>query len=123
VYESLRFQGGVGGAVIPAKAGIQLFEYGIKGLDPGVRPRIQTLRGRLGDGKKAIVSHVLPGLCTLRSAAPRSRRLSSKVPPARKQITLEPCLLYPLPLYAPAEDEREVDGRLRSLFLEGRGAG
>ena len=49
--------------------------------------------------------------------------LSSKVPPARKQITLEACLWYPLPLYAPAEDEREVDGRSRSLSLEGRGAG
>ena len=43
-----------------AGAGIQLFEYGIKGLDPGVRPRIQTLRGRLGDDKKAMFSHVLP---------------------------------------------------------------
>ena len=41
--------------------------------------------------------------------------LSSKFPPARKQITLEACLWYPLPLYAPAEDEREVDGRSRSL--------
>jgi hypothetical protein len=107
--------GGGRGAVIPAKAGIQLFQYVTKALDPGVRPRIQAFRGRLGDGKKAIFSHVLPGLCTLRSAAPRSRRLSSKFPPARKQITLEACLWYPLPLYAPAEDEREVNGRSRSL--------
>ena len=30
---------------------------------------------------------------------------------------------YPLPLYARAEDEREVNGRSRSLSLEGRGAG
>ena len=45
--------------------------------------------------------------------------LSSKVPPARKQITLEACLWYPLPLYVPVEDEREVDGRLRSLPLRG----
>ena len=85
MYESLRFQGGVGGAVIPAPdsslpgqarqpslcrhsggsrnpgvagAGIQSFQYVTKGLDPGVRPRIQAFRGRLGDDKKTIFSHV-----------------------------------------------------------------
>ena len=92
----------------------------------GIKARfaLPASSGMTGNDTWPIFSQPLPGLCTLRSAAPRSRRLSSEFPPAGKQITLEACLWYPLPLYAPAEDEREVDGRAPSpLRGEGRGEG
>ena len=88
MYESLRFQGGVGG-VIPAKAGIQLFQYVIKALDPGVRPRIQTLRGGLGGaGKRQFFHTFCPGPMYAPVGGSSTRRLSWKFPPAGKQITL-----------------------------------
>ena len=45
--------------VIPAEAGIQKFQGVTKMLDPGFHPRIQTLRGRLGDGQNSIYSQLL----------------------------------------------------------------
>jgi hypothetical protein len=62
-----------------AGAGIQLFQYVTGALDPGVRPRIQAFRGRLGDDKKAIFSHVLPRTGTCPAGSSPEGRFSSGV--------------------------------------------
>jgi hypothetical protein len=105
--------------VTPVKTGVQALYNLLKRLDTGFRRY---------DGKgfpNDFFTRSYPRAATSLTKEPPGTGvvLSSKFPPAGKQITLEACLCYPLPLYAPAEDEREVDGRSRSLSLEGRGAG